>query len=139
MNRISVPIMPEFDGTFWRPVVMLFVEDCMAHFIVDTGASNTVIAQHFYDEYLTHLTPSRDEGGIGASGHMSLKVIHPTIKISMVDYSDLHVGIIDMSAINKVYAEHNAMPIDGMLGCDILMKGRYVIDFLNKNLTFDLK
>jgi predicted aspartyl protease len=98
--------------------------------IVDTGASHTVIdiARAARFELETRHQGSRATGiGVTAqrveSGHLA------DVAIGSVQLDTLRVTVIDLSHVNQVLRQLGADPVDGIIGGDVLMAQRAVIDY----------
>lgn len=46
--------------------------------------------------------------------------------------------LFNMTHINKALTNHNAVPVDGIIGADILKKGKALIDYDKKYLYLKL-
>lgn len=112
-------------------------EKCM--WIVDTGASKTVLDKNLEDYY--HLIESDgvdefqsagiNEGmvdtQVGVTGH---------IKFGKLLIEDLKVALIDLSHVNDIYSKYSDYRIAGLLGGDILYKYGAVINYTRKKIFF---
>src|SRR5690606_33844101 len=101
-------------------------------FILDTGASNSCV--DFEGIELFDLLASDSEtkaagaGGIGMLTQTSVKN-----KLTLGRWSDKNFGLVifDMSHVNQALEQYKAKPVHGIIGADILMKGKAIIDYYN--------
>jgi len=43
----------------------------------------------------------------------------------------LHLIIFDMSHVNEALIQYKTKPVDGIIGADVLLKGKAIIDYCN--------
>ena len=48
--------------------------------------------------------------------------------------SNFELVIFDLSHVNEALTQHKAKPVHGIIGADILMKGKGIIDYFNNCL-----
>lgn len=104
-------------------------------FILDTGASSTCVG--FDSASLFQLSPEDTElkaSGAGARG-METKIAKKN-QISLQSWKKKNVSILlfNMFHVNAALAEFNAIPVNGIIGADILKKGKAIIDYDKKCL-----
>ncbi|AWH84111.1 acid protease [Flavobacterium album] len=102
------------------------------NFILDTGASNSCVdfegIQHFKLAAADSDTRAAGAGGIGMLTQTSVK---NTLKLGRWSTKKLGLVIFDMSHVNAALRQYNAKPVHGIIGADILMKGKAIIDYHN--------
>ena len=109
---------------------------------IDTGASKTIFNRLLTDYYL--IDEESGETGIQSSGlgdtlfETQLGILMP-FSLSGVIIENLHVALIDLSHINKLYHEATDMKICGLIGGDFFYKHQAVIDYEKKLLTINTK
>lgn len=104
-------------------------------FILDTGASNTCVGMDkiaFFD--LVSETSDVKAAGAGATEMETLVSNKNKIKIGDWKKNRLKIVLFDLVHVNKALTSHNALPVDGIIGADILKKGKAVIDYDKKSL-----
>lgn len=104
-------------------------------FILDTGASSTCV--DFSRLNLFNLFAKESEvkaAGAGATGMLTHVSEDNKLKIGDWSKSNTNVVIFDLSHVNKALIDHDAEEVDGIIGADILKKGRAVIDYKQKAL-----
>ena len=57
-----------------------------------------------------------------------------TVKINNWNYSNFNLVLLDLSHVNTALTEHHAEAVDGIIGADILEKGKAIIDYGSKCL-----
>jgi predicted aspartyl protease len=109
-------------------------------FILDTGASNTCVGMDRVD-FFKMISESTDVKAAGAGATEMDTLISTKNKIKIGDWkkSRLKIVLFDLVHVNKALTSHNALPVDGIIGADILKKGKAVIDYDKKCLYLKLK
>ncbi len=109
-------------------------------FILDTGASNTCVgidlAAHFKLDVADSDTKAAGAGAIDMETKQALEV---KIQIGKWSYLDLHLVLFDLSHVNTALINHKAKPVDGIIGADILKKGKAIIDYKKNRLYLKKK
>ncbi|MGQ2982960.1 retropepsin-like aspartic protease [Flavobacterium sp.] len=101
-------------------------------FILDTGASNSCVdfqgIGHFNLAASDSDTKAAGAGGIGMLTQTSVKN-----KLILGRWSTKKFGLVifDMSHVNEALRQYNAKPVHGIIGADVLMKGKAIIDYYN--------
>ncbi len=105
-------------------------------FIIDTGASNTCIDINLVDKFkLTPLNSNTKASGAGAID-MDTKIAKKvTLKIKDWKSKKNKIVIFDLSHANQALINHHSNPVDGIIGADILKKGKAIIDY-NKSYLY---
>ncbi|MGB4931856.1 MAG: retropepsin-like aspartic protease [Chitinophagales bacterium] len=107
------------------------------NFLIDTGASKSVIDQEFAkqffpDEQVTktdHLTT-----GLGANIPNSSFIRLNRIRIGKHKITSTKFALLDLSIVNDAYASAGLEPVLAIIGGDILKKYGAVIDYANRIL-----
>ena len=104
-------------------------------FIVDTGASNTCVDAS-ESEYFSLEPEESDTTAAGAgNSEMEAKTAKTdTINIGKFTNKGLNIGVFDLSHINTALIARGAKPVHGIIGADILKKGKAVIDYKKNRL-----
>ncbi len=114
------------------------INNVKGYFILDTGASNSCVsidlAEKFHLELEDSETKAAGAGAIGMETKVSSK---NSIQLKTWSYKKFNLVLLDLSHVNTALTEHNAQPVDGIIGADILNKGDAIIDY--KNQCFYLK
>lgn len=108
-------------------------------FILDTGASNTCVGMdkiEFFD--LISEASEIKAAGAGATEMETLISSKNTIEIGKWKRKKKKIVLFDLGHVNQALINHNALPVDGIIGADILKKGKAVIDYNKKRLYLKL-
>lgn len=102
-------------------------------FILDTGASNSCV--DFLDVAQFKLTAEHSKtraAGAGATGMFTQIAQDNVLKIGRWQYKSFSLIVFDMSHVNAALKEHKAQPVKGILGADVLLEGKAIIDYANR-------
>ena len=104
-------------------------------FILDTGASNTCVGMDkiAFFEMASEATDIK-AAGAGASEMETLISLKNKIQIGDWKKKKQKVVLFDLTHVNQALVSHNALPVDGIIGADLLKKGKAVIDYNKKCL-----
>ncbi|MEE1897568.1 acid protease [Flavobacterium rakeshii] len=101
-------------------------------FILDTGASNSCVDFEGIERFELSAddsdTKAAGAGGIGMTTQTSVK---NTLRLGHWKDKNFGLVIFDMSHVNEALRQYKAKPVHGILGADILMKGKAIIDYYN--------
>lgn len=105
------------------------------HFILDTGASNSCVG---FDDIETFQLKTQESdhkaSGAGSTEIDTLISKKNNLKIGAFKLKKIPLILIDLSHINNALVKQNANPIQGIIGADILHKGKAIIDYNKKYL-----
>lgn len=105
-------------------------------FIVDTGASNTCVGLDRTDHFGMASEGSEIKAAGAGSAELETAVSAGNrLMLGTWERAGLQMVLIDLSHVNQALANHQAPPVDGILGADVLRLGRAVIDY-EKNRLF---
>ena len=105
------------------------------NFILDTGASNTCVCSANVVLFQLKATHSKAKAaGAGASGMFTQIAKKNTLKIGDWREKNFSIVIFDLSHVNEALLQHNVKPIQGIIGADVLITGKGIIDYFNKYL-----
>jgi predicted aspartyl protease len=104
-------------------------------FILDTGASNTCVCVRNVDLFQLYAKDSKTKAvGAGASD-ISTQISHNnSLKIGKWKSNDFNIVIIDLSHVNEVMFQSRTKPVQGIIGADVLIKGKALVDYANHYL-----
>ena len=104
-------------------------------FILDTGASNTCIGFDKIDFFkLTSKESKVKAASAGATDMETLISTKNCIEIGSCEFKKVKIVLFDLTHVNTALTNHNAEPVDGIIGADILKKGRAIIDYKSNQL-----
>ncbi|HEU4495562.1 MAG TPA: retropepsin-like aspartic protease [Flavobacterium sp.] len=100
------------------------------NFILDTGASSSCVG--FGDISFFNLkaeeSPTKASGA-GAVGMDTQMSSNNTLQLGRWKTDDFSLVIFNMSHVNLALEQYHAKPVHGIIGADVLMKGKGVIDY----------
>ncbi|MCK0160791.1 TIGR02281 family clan AA aspartic protease [Allomuricauda sp. F6463D] len=104
-------------------------------FILDTGASNTCVGfdKIAFFEMVSEATEIK-AAGAGATEMETLISNKNKIQIGDWKKKKLKIVLFDLTHVNQALINHNATPVDGIIGADVLEKGKAIIDYNKKCL-----
>ena len=104
-------------------------------FILDTGASNSCVCLDMIDYFNLDTEESETKAaGAGATDMETLQSENNLLKIGDWKTNKCHLVLFNLSHVNTALTDHNANKVHGIIGADILLKGKAFIDYSNKTL-----
>ncbi|TBX70697.1 acid protease [Flavobacterium silvisoli] len=101
-------------------------------FILDTGASNSCVGFDSVDYFKLKAGKSKTKAsGAGATGMMTQIAKNNALQIGRWKTEEFHLIIFDMSHVNEALRQYKAKPVHGIIGADILLEGKAIIDYFN--------
>lgn len=102
-------------------------------FILDTGASSTCVGL----DCIQHFQLSTQESEIKASGAGASNMLTQISKKNSIEISDwkrkkIKIVLFDLTHVNTALTRHDALPVHGIIGADILRKSKAIIDYQKK-------
>ena len=105
------------------------------NFILDTGASNSCVGFESVDLFALEAQKSKTKAaGAGATGMFTQLALKNKLQLGSWKDSNFELVIFDLSHVNEALTQHKAKPVHGIIGADILMKGKGIIDYFNNCL-----
>jgi hypothetical protein len=102
------------------------------NFILDTGASNSCVGFDCIDLFQLRPVDSKTKAsGAGATGMHTQTASNNNLQLGHWKSSNFNLVIIDLSHVNAALIQHKAKPIQGIIGADVLMKGKAIVDYFN--------
>jgi predicted aspartyl protease len=102
------------------------------NFILDTGASNSCIGfesiEHFELSAKKSKTKASGAGGTGMKTQISA---HNHLQLGNWKNKDFSIVIFDLSHVNEALESHKTKPVHGIIGADVLLEGKAIIDYYN--------
>lgn len=104
------------------------------NFIIDTGANGTCIGTECV-EIFQMKNPGKPITAVGLSSNMQCsKSYGNTLQIGEMK-TEADIFVLDLTHINSIMKDHGEKPIKGIIGVDILLKTKAVIDYGNMCLV----
>ncbi|MUU79304.1 retropepsin-like aspartic protease [Winogradskyella endarachnes] len=108
-------------------------------FILDTGASNSCVGFEAIERFNLKVKDSEIKAvGAGASDMLTQISKSNDIKLGKWKRHKVALILFNLSHVNTGLINHNAEPVDGIIGADILKKGKAIIDYEKKYLYLKL-
>ncbi|NRB59858.1 MAG: clan AA aspartic protease [Winogradskyella sp.] len=104
-------------------------------FILDTGASSSCVGFEAVERFNLKVKDSEIKAvGAGAS-NMTTKISNSNnLKIGHWKRKRVALILFNLSHVNNGLVSHNADPVDGIIGADVLKKSKAIIDYEKKYL-----
>lgn len=111
------------------------INGVIGNFILDTGASNSCVGFESVDLFLLEAKKSKTKAaGAGATGMFTQLALKNQLQLGSWKDSNFEIVIFDLSHVNEALTQHKAKPVHGIIGADILMKGKAIVDYYNHYL-----
>ncbi|NNF85233.1 MAG: clan AA aspartic protease [Winogradskyella sp.] len=108
-------------------------------FILDTGASNSCVGFEAIEQFKLNVEDSDIKAvGAGASDMLTMISEENELKIGRWKKSKVPFILFNLIHVNNGLIEHQAEPVDGIIGADILKKSKAIIDYEKKYLYLKL-
>lgn len=99
-------------------------------FILDTGASNTCVGFDKLDFFnLTSKDSKIKAAGAGATDMATRISTKNVISIGLWEKKRIKIVLFDLVHVNAALTNHKALPVDGIIGADLLKKAKAIIDY----------
>jgi hypothetical protein len=124
-------VISEMHGGGFHPFITVTVEGKKCRFLIDTGASKSVIDKSFYETKLARKMKvlKQETTGLHSTVMESYTGTLKTLKIGDLNISKYFVAGVDLSHVNSTYKKMKIKKIDGILGSDLLKIHNVVIDY----------
>lgn len=125
------------DNEGFHLILKIYINNKVAKVVLDTGASKTVFDNHRVRKYLNHSDfESNDKlsTGLGTNSMQSHTTSIKKLKIGDLEITNYKTVLLDLSHVNHSYEQIGFDPIDGVLGSDILVEYKAIIDYEKKVL-----
>ncbi|WP_235935425.1 retropepsin-like aspartic protease [Flavobacterium ichthyis] len=103
------------------------------NFILDTGASSSCVDFEgiaiFKLSAQDSATKAAGAGAVGMTTQIAEKNI---LQLGRWQTPNFHLVIFNMSHVNLALKEYKAKPVHGIIGADILINGKAIIDYANE-------
>ena len=101
-------------------------------FILDTGASNSCIGFEGVTHFQVEAKESKTKAsGAGATGMITQTATNNKLQLGRWKNSKFELVIFDLSHVNEALTSFKAKPVDGIIGADVLLEGKAIIDYYN--------
>lgn len=101
-------------------------------FILDTGASNSCVGFESVELFKLIANHSKTKAaGAGAIGMFTQISKMNQLKLGSWKDNNFNLVIFDLSHVNSALEQHKVKPVQGIIGADILINGKAIIDYEN--------
>ncbi|MCG1036180.1 retropepsin-like aspartic protease [Polaribacter sargassicola] len=104
-------------------------------FILDTGASNSCVGLDMIEYFKLNAKESETKAaGAGATDMETQQSDNNFLSIGDWKTKKCHLVLFNLSHVNNALVQHKAKEVHGIIGADILQKGKAFIDYNKKVL-----
>ena len=139
--RFSVPIrIIEIEQSGYHVAITGFVNGNLANILIDTGASQTVFDKNRIELFSKNSELEKADKlskGLGTDRMEGYRFKIDQFILGELVEEPFEVVALDLSHINASYAELNLIPIDMVLGGDILTQLEAEIDYRSSELRLN--
>lgn len=105
------------------------------NFLVDTGASSTCVGFEAVNHFKLFAEDSEIRAaGAGATNLLTRVSQKNTLQIDNWEIKGISLVLFDLKHVNEALVTHDAEPVSGIIGADILKKAKAVIDYKSQRL-----
>ncbi|MGA9637486.1 retropepsin-like aspartic protease [Flavobacterium sp.] len=105
------------------------------NFILDTGASSSCIGFETVGLFLVDAQDSKTKAsGAGATGMLTQTASNNKMQLGTWKKSKFDLVIFDLSHVNEALMQYKTKPVHGIIGADVLLRGKAIIDYYNHYL-----
>jgi predicted aspartyl protease len=102
------------------------------NFILDTGASNSCVGFENIEKFNLRAENSTTKAsGAGATNMHTQLAKNNILQLGRWKNHDFDLVIFDLSHVNLALKQHKAKPVHGIIGADVLLQGKAIIDYYN--------
>lgn len=136
--NIPFELTPLGDGDGYHLFIQTTLNDVPCRLLIDTGASKSILSNDFAQQIGKHELIEQDKQTSSINDNQIKTSI---IQFHLIDFNnhslvDWTFGLLDLNVVNETYKSVGVLPIDGILGSDILHHFKASIDFQTDSLTF---
>ncbi|MFT5753265.1 MAG: putative aspartyl protease [Flavobacterium sp.] len=108
------------------------INDVKGTFILDTGASNSCVGLEEIIKFeLLAENSETKAAGAGATGMTTQLSKKNKLQLGRWKSETLNLVVFDMSHVNEALISYKTKPVNGIIGADILLEGKAIIDYSN--------
>jgi hypothetical protein len=113
-------------------LIKVKVNGIAGNFILDTGASNTCIGLESIEKYRLEVKDYESFAASASSTTMQAKISKGNyLQIGSWKQLPSTFILFDLSHVNEALSQQKIKPVDGIIGADVLLKGKAIIDYPN--------
>lgn len=119
--------------------IKAIINGIKGNFILDTGASSSCVGFEGIETFKLKAEDSLIKAaGAGATDMDTKTAKKNKVKIGKWTNNKLVLVLFNLNHVNTALVNHNSKPVDGIIGADILKKGKAIIDYEKKYLYLKL-
>jgi hypothetical protein len=108
------------------------INGIVGNFILDTGASNSCVGFESVDLFQLQAEDSKTKAsGAGGTGMQTQTASNNILQLGLWKDIEFNLVIFDLSHVNEALIQHKSKPVHGIIGADVLMKGKAIVDYFN--------
>jgi predicted aspartyl protease len=108
------------------------INDVKGTFILDTGASNSCVGFEEIEKFELFAENSETKAaGAGATGMATQISKKNKLQLGRWKSENFNLVVFDMSHVNEALISYKTKPVNGIIGADILLEGKAIIDYAN--------
>ena len=116
-------------------MIRVAINGVKGNFILDTGASNSCVGFECIELFKLKAGKSKTQAaGAGASGMFTQLAKDNILQIGTWKNTEFHLVIFDLSHVNDALTQHKVKAVQGIIGADVLLEGKAIIDYYNHYL-----
>ena len=116
--------------------VIAKINGVKGHFILDTGASTTFVDKNLKEKFKLISEASQIKAsGAGPEQIDAFVSKKNQLKFGQWRLEKCTIALIDLDPINAAFAAADLVAVDGIIGADVLKKGKAIIDY-DKNYLY---
>lgn len=120
-------------------LVKVKINGVLGNFILDTGASNSCVGFESIERFELSAKNSKTKAsGAGGTGMKTQISAHNLIQLGSWKNTDFNIVIFDLSHVNEALESFKTKPVHGIIGADVLLEGKAIIDYYNHYLYLKL-
>jgi predicted aspartyl protease len=105
------------------------------NFILDTGASNSCVGLDSVEKFQLNTEESQTKAaGAGATGMLTRISQGNKLQLRKWKHKNFDLVIFDLSHVNEALKAFHTETVQGIIGADILICGKGIIDYYNHSL-----
>ena len=139
-TKVTLPLdMVELQTGSYHVFLFAKVNGRKVRLLLDTGASKTVLDQTFVQEKCKTQaleTIEQATSSLHATVSESNITFIKEIAFDTLKIKKYLVAVIDLTHVNETYSQVGKKPIHGILGSDILLENKAIIDYHKKQICF---
>lgn len=113
-------------------LVKAIINGVKGNFILDTGASNSCVGFESIEKFqLTTEKSATQAAGAGATGMFTQLSTQNYLQLGRWKEADFSLVVFDLTHVNMALTQHKAKPVDGIIGADVLLQGKAIVDYYN--------